>query len=78
MLNAEIVPTRVGPAPLGGYLSYQMAPTEGNFKVTCNIDLSKQCTNNNVPRTIYPSFPISLVFPLFIVTQCPSEHQQLQ
>ena len=45
------VPTRVGPAPLGGYLSYQMAPTEGNFKVKCNVDLSKERNSNNVPIT---------------------------
>ena len=70
------VPTKVGPAPLGGYLSYQLAPTEGNFKVACNVDFSKQRKNDSVPITIYPSFPLSLVFPLFHVTQCPSEHQQ--
>ncbi|CAH3173713.1 unnamed protein product [Porites lobata] len=75
--GSEKVPTRAGLAPLGGYLSYQMAPTEGNFKVTCNVDLSKQpASSEDVPRTIYPSFPLSLVSPLFIVTQCSSEHNQ--
>ena len=74
--ESKNVPTRVGPAPLGGYLSYQLAPTEGNFKVACNVDLSKQRTSDSVPITIYPSLPLSLVFPLFNVTQCPSEHQQ--
>ena len=74
--EGENVPTRVGPAPLGGYLSYQLAPTEENFKVACNVDLSKQCNSDSVPLTIYPSFPLPLVFPLFNVTQCPSEHQQ--
>ena len=72
----ENVPTRVGPAPLGGYLSYQLAPTEGNFKAACNVDLSRQRNSDSVPITIYPSFPLSLVFPQFNVTQCPSEHQQ--
>ena len=72
--GSEKVPTRVGLAPLGGYLSYQMA--EGNFKVTCNVDLSKQpASSEDVPRTIYPSFPLSLVSPLFIVTQCSSEQK---
>lgn len=66
----ENVPTRVGPAPLGGYLSYQLAPTAGNFKAAYNVHLP------SVPLTIYPSFPLSLVFPLFNVTQCPSEYQQ--
>ena len=70
------VPTILGPAPLGGYLSYQMAPTEGNFKVKCNVDLSEQRNNNNVPITNYRSYPVSLYLPLFIVTQCTSEHQQ--
>lgn len=74
--GGKSVPTRAGPAPLGGYLSYQMAPTEGNFKVTCNVDLSKQCNSNTVPITNYRSFPVSLYLPLFIVTQCTSEHQQ--
>ena len=75
--GSEKVLTRAGLAPLGGYLSYQMAPTEGNFKVTCNVDLSKQpASSEDVPRTIYPSFPLSLVSPLFIVTQCSSEHNQ--
>ena len=59
------VPTKVGPAPLGGYLSYQLAPTEGNFKVVCNIDLSRQRNGNEIPRTIFPPLPISSVFPLF-------------
>ena len=74
--EGENVPTRVAPAPLGGYLSYQLAPTEGNFKVACDVDLPKQRDSNSVPITIYSSFPLSLVFPLFNVTQCPSEHQQ--
>ena len=74
--EGENVPSRVGPAPLGGYLSYQLASTEGDFKVACNVDLSKQCNSDSVPLTIYPSFPLSLVFPLFNITQCPSEHQQ--
>ena len=75
--GSEKVPTRAGLALLGGYLSYQMAPTEGNFKVTCNVDLSKQpASSEDIPRAIYPSFPLSLVSPLFIVTQCSSEHNQ--
>ena len=72
--EGENVPTRVGPVPLGGYLSYQLTPTEGNFKVACSVNLSKQRNSDSVPITIYPSFPLSLVFPLFNVTQCPSEH----
>lgn len=73
--GTEVVPTKVGPAPLGGYLSYQLAPTEGNFKVVCNIDLSVGRNNNEVPITIYPPFPLSTVCPLYSVTQCPPEHQ---
>lgn len=72
----ENVPTRVGPAPSGGYLSYQLAPTAGNFKAAYNVHLPERCNSDSVPLTIYPSFPLSLVFPLFNVTQCPSEYQQ--
>ena len=75
--GTEMVPTKAGPAPLGGYLSYQLAPTEGNFKVTSNIDLSMAPANNERPITVYPPFPISTVCPLFSVTQCPLEHQSL-
>jgi len=74
--GGKSVPTRAGPAPLGGYRSYQIAPTKGNFKATCNVDLSKQCNSNTVPITNYRSFAVSLYLPLFIVTQCTSEHQQ--
>ena len=74
--EGENVPTRVGPAPLGGYLSYQLAPTAGNFKAAYNVHLPERCNSDSVPLTIYPSFPLSLVFPLFNVTQCPSEYQQ--
>lgn len=74
--EGENVPTRVGPAPLRGYLSYQLAPTAGNFKAAYNVDLPNRCNSDSVPLTIYPSFPLSLVFPLFNVTQCPSEYQQ--
>ena len=49
--EGESVPIRVGPAPSGGYLSYQLAPSEGNFKVACNVDLSKQCISDSVPVT---------------------------
>lgn len=73
-VGVEMVPTKVGPAPLGGYLSYQLAPTEGNFEVTCNVDLSRESTNN-LPLTIYPPFPLSLSCPTFTITQCPAEHQ---
>jgi len=45
--EGENVPTRVGPAPLGGYFNYQIAPTEGNFKVACNVDLPKQRNSEN-------------------------------
>ena len=72
----ENVPTRVGPAPSGGYLSYQLAPTAGNFKAAYNVHLPERCNSDSVPLKIYPSFPLSLVFPLFNVTQCPSEYQQ--
>ena len=34
----KMVPTKAGPAPLGGYLSYQLAPAESNFEVGCNVD----------------------------------------
>ena len=54
------VPTRVGPTPFGGYLSYQIASTEGKF----NVDLSKQITSDNILITIYPSFIISSRFPV--------------
>ena len=46
--EGEDVPTRVGPAPLGGYLSCQLAPTEGNSKVACNVDLSKQRNSDSL------------------------------
>ena len=75
--GSKKVPTSGSLALLGGYLSYQMAPTEGNFKMICNVDLSKQPVScEDIPRTIYPSFPLSLVSPLFIVTQCCSEQNQ--
>lgn len=73
--GTEVVPTKVGPAPLGGYLSYQLAPTEGNFKVSCNIDLSVERNTNEVPINIYPRFPLYTVSPLYTITQCPPEHQ---
>ena len=76
--EGENVPTRVGPAHLGGYLSYQLAPTAGNryIQAAYNVDLPERYNSDSVPLTIYPSFPLSLVFPLFNVTQCPSEYQQ--
>lgn len=72
----KMVPTKIGPARLGGYLSYQLAPTEGNFEVRCNVDFSRGCSDNDLPLTSYPHFPLSLVLPLFTMTQCPREHQQ--
>ena len=74
-VNEKEVPTRMGPAPLGGYLSYQLAPTEGNFEVYCNVDLSNNCTDNNL--SVYPPFPLSLHCPDFTITQCSKEHQPL-
>ena len=74
-LGTEVVPTKVGPATLSGYLSYQLAPTEGNFKVSCNIDLSVGRNNNEIPITIYPRFPLYRVCPLYLITQYPREHQ---
>ena len=71
------VPTRMGPAPLGGYLSYQLAPTEGNFEVYCNVDLSNNCTDNNLSVYVYPPFPLSLHCLDFTITQCSKEHQPL-
>ena len=66
--GSKKVPTSAGLALLGGYLSYQMI---------CNVDLSKQPAScEDIARTIYPSFPLSLVSPLFIVTQCCSEQNQ--
>ena len=64
--EGEKVPTRVRPAPLGGYFSYQMAPTEGNFKVACNVDFSKQRNSDSVPITIYPSLPVSYFPPCLL------------
>ena len=72
----KMVPTKVGPAPLGGYLSYQLAPTEGNFEVRCNVDFSRGRSDNDLPLTTYPHFPLALVLPLFTITQCPREHQE--
>ena len=45
----KMVPTKVGPVPLGGYLSYQLAPAEGNFEVRCNVDFSRGLSDNNLP-----------------------------
>ena len=75
--GTAVVPTKAGPAPLGGYLSYQLAPTEGNFTVTCNVDLSKGPTDIDAVPVTYPPFPISTVCPLFAVTQCTPEYQSL-
>ena len=75
--GTAMVPTKAGPAPLGGYLSYQLAPTEGNFTVTCNVDLSKGPTDIDAVPVTYPPFPISTVCPLFAVTQCTPEYQSL-
>ena len=72
--GTETVPTKVGPAPLGGFLSYQLAPTESNFSVTHNLDLSKQPAHEAI--IIYPQFPISL-FPYgFAVTKCQANQQK--
>ena len=71
--GAEMRPTKVGPAPLGGFLSYQLAPTEGNFCVMHNLDFSKEPINTAI--SIYPSFPLSLVPPLFTVTMCAPDQQ---
>ena len=65
----------MGPAPLGGYPSYQLAPTEGNFEVYCNVDLSDNCTDINL--SVYPPFPLSLHCPDFTITQSSKEHQPL-
>ena len=35
--TGKSVPTNVGQAPLGSYLSYQLAPTEGDFSVSHNM-----------------------------------------
>lgn len=69
-----MVPTKVEPAPLGGYLSYQLAQTEGNFKVSCNVDISGQSTNNLL-LAIYPTFPLPLDCPMCTIVQYPAEHQ---
>ena len=58
------VRTKAGPAPLSEFLSYLLAPTEGNFKVSCNIDLFKGPNENEVPST-YPPFPISTAYSLY-------------
>ena len=63
-----MVPTKAGPAPLGSYLSYQLAPTEGNFTVTCNVDLSKGPADIDAIPVTYPPFPIS---------KCTPEYQSL-
>ena len=73
----KMVPFKVGHAPLGVYLSYQLAPTEGNFEVRCNVDFSRGRSDNDSPLTTYPHFPLSLVLPLFTITQCPRDHQQV-
>ena len=71
-VNTEDVPTRMGSTPIGGYLSYQLAPTEGNFEVWCNVELSNNCSDNNL---LYPPFPLSIHCPDFTITQCSKEHQ---
>lgn len=43
----KLVPFKVGHAPLGVYLSYQLAPTEGNFEVRCNLDFSRGRSDND-------------------------------
>lgn len=57
----KMVPTRVGPAPSGGYLSYQLAPSDSNFEVRCNVDFSRGRSDNDLPLTTYPHFPLSQV-----------------
>lgn len=74
-VNEKEVPTRMGPAPLGRYLGYQLAPTGGDFEVYCNVDLSNNCNDNNL--SVYPPFPLSLHCPDFTITQCSKEHQPL-
>ena len=68
------VPTKVGQAPLGSYLSYQLAPTEGDFVVSHHIDFFKEPVNTNVSQ--YPSFPVSQVVQLFSVSE--STHDVLE
>ena len=75
-VNVEDAPTRMGLTPVGGYLSYQLAPTEGNFEVYCNVELSNNCSDSNL-LLIYPPFPLSLHCPDFTITQCSKEHQSL-
>ena len=72
----KMVPTKVGPAPLGGYLSYQLAPAEDNFEVRCNVDFSRGRCDNGLPLTTYPHFRLSLVLLLFTITLRPREHLQ--
>ena len=55
--SMKMVPTKVGPAPLGGYLSYELPPAEGNFEVRCNVDFSggrsdNDDSTNNLPEPL--------------------------
>ena len=72
---SEMRPTKVGPVPLGGFLSYQLAPTEGNFAVTHNLDFSREPADNQA--RVYPLFPLSLVPHPFTVTKCTPNQQRL-
>ena len=45
--SMKMVPTKVRPAPLGGYLSYELPPAEGNFEVRCNVDFSRGSSDND-------------------------------
>ena len=53
MLEAtRYLSTNAGLVPLGGYVSNQIALTEGNFKVTCNVDLFKKPCSDDELGTI--------------------------
>ena len=54
-LGTDVAPT----------MSYQLALTEGNLKVFCNIDLSVGRNNNEEPITIYPLFSLYRVCSLY-------------
>ena len=59
--SIPLVETKFGKSPLGSYASYQLAVTEDNFKVFCDITSVPRGNpaNHSQHIVIYPRFPLS-------------------
>ena len=54
----QVRETKFGKSPMGSFASYQLAITEDNFKVSCNL-AAVPSTQHSELLTAYPRFPLS-------------------